>query len=154
MTRMAHDLVSPPKARRGCLEVIEEILTAGRFPFGPDVHDGGILLIETSEELLPARNVGWIVRALGERGILGAVDAVLVARPPVSDFARRPPAGERARLRGEQRDVIVGLIGRYNPDAIACVGIPFGHTRPQWIIPHGGTVTVDGAARRVTADYS
>ena len=27
----------------------------------------------TSEELLPARNVGWIVRSLGERGILGAV---------------------------------------------------------------------------------
>ena len=27
-------------------------------------------------------------------------------------------------------------------------------SRPQWILPHGGTVTVDGAARRVTADYS
>jgi hypothetical protein len=25
--------------------------------------------------------------------------------------------------------------------------------RPQWIIPHGGTITVDGAAHRVTADY-
>jgi muramoyltetrapeptide carboxypeptidase LdcA involved in peptidoglycan recycling len=85
----------------GCLEVIEWILTAGRFPFGPDVLDGGVLLIETSEELLPAHNVGWIVRALGERGILEAVGAVLVARPPVSDFTRRPPAEECARLRAE-----------------------------------------------------
>jgi muramoyltetrapeptide carboxypeptidase LdcA involved in peptidoglycan recycling len=76
----------------GCLEVIEWILTAGRFPFPPQVLQGGVLLIETSEELLPARNVGWIVRALGERGIISAVDAVLVARPPVSDFTRRPPA--------------------------------------------------------------
>jgi muramoyltetrapeptide carboxypeptidase LdcA involved in peptidoglycan recycling len=50
----------------GCLEVIEWILTAGRFPFGADVLDGGVLLLETSEELLPARNVGWIVRSLGE----------------------------------------------------------------------------------------
>ena len=122
----------------GCLEVIQEILTAGRFPFGPDVLDGGVLLIETSEELLPARNVGWIVRALGERGILRAVDAVLVARPPVSDFTRRPPAEERARLRAEQRDAVVELIGRYNPQAVMCAGIPFGHTRPQWILPHGG----------------
>jgi muramoyltetrapeptide carboxypeptidase LdcA involved in peptidoglycan recycling len=138
----------------GCLEVIEEILTAGRFPFDPDVLGDGVLIIETSEELLPARNVGWIVRALGERGILGAAGAVLVARPPVSDFGRRPSAGERARLRAEQRDVVAGLIDQYNTDAVVCVGVPFGHTRPQWIIPHGGMITVDGIARRVVADYS
>jgi muramoyltetrapeptide carboxypeptidase LdcA involved in peptidoglycan recycling len=138
----------------GCLEVIEWVLTAGRFPFNPDVLDGGVLIIETSEELLPAREVGWIVRSLGERGVLAAVDAVLVGRPPVSDFTRRPSAGERARLRGEQRDVVVELVGRYNPEAVTCVGIPFGHTRPQWIVPHGGAITVDGAARRVVADYS
>jgi muramoyltetrapeptide carboxypeptidase LdcA involved in peptidoglycan recycling len=138
----------------GCVEVIQQILAAGRFPFGPDVLDASILMIETSEELLPARNVGWIVRSLGERGILRAVAAVLVARPPVSDFTRRPPAEERARLRAEQRDVVVELIGRYNPEAVVCVGIPFGHTRPQWILPHGGAITVDGIARRVVADYS
>jgi len=59
----------------GCLEVIEWVLTAGRFPSDPGVLDGAVLILETSEELLPARNVGWIVRALGERGILAAVDA-------------------------------------------------------------------------------
>jgi muramoyltetrapeptide carboxypeptidase LdcA involved in peptidoglycan recycling len=138
----------------GCLEVMEWILTAGRFPFDPGVLDGGVLLLETSEELRPAHNIGWIVRSLGERGILGAVGAVLVARPPVSDFTRRPPAEERARLRAEQRDVVVEIIGRYHPEAVVCVGIPFGHTRPQWILPHGGAITVDGTARRVTADYS
>jgi muramoyltetrapeptide carboxypeptidase LdcA involved in peptidoglycan recycling len=77
-----------------------------------------------------------------------------VARPPVSDFTRRPSAEERARLRAEQREVVVGLVGRYNPEAVVCVGIPFGHTRPQWIVPHGGAVTVNGAARQVIADYS
>lgn len=138
----------------GCLEVIDWILAAGRFPFEPDVLGGGVLILETSEELLPARNVGWIVRSIGERGILTAIDAVLVARPPVSDVTRRPAAEERARLRAEQRDVIVELISRYNPDAVVYVGIPFGHTRPQWIVPHGSTITVDGAARRVVADYS
>jgi muramoyltetrapeptide carboxypeptidase LdcA involved in peptidoglycan recycling len=138
----------------GCLEVIEWVLTAGRFPFDAEVLDGGVLLLETSEELLPARQVGWIVRSLGERGLLAAVDAVLVARPPASDLTRRPDAEERARLRREQRDVVVDVIGRYNPDAVVCVGIPFGHTRPQWVLPHGGTMTVDGRQRRVFADYS
>jgi muramoyltetrapeptide carboxypeptidase LdcA involved in peptidoglycan recycling len=138
----------------GCLEVIEWILTAGRFPFTPQALQGGVLLLETSEELLPARNVGRIVRSLGERGILGAVDAVLLARPPASDLSQRPPAQDRARLRAEQRDVVVEVVGRYNPEAVVCVGIPFGHTRPQWILPHGGIMTVDGTEHRVFADYS
>jgi muramoyltetrapeptide carboxypeptidase LdcA involved in peptidoglycan recycling len=138
----------------GCLEIIQWILTAGRFPFGPEVVEGGVLLLETSEELMPAREVGWIVRALGERGLLAAADAVLVARPPVSDFTRRPDADERRRLRAEQRDVVVEQVHRYNPDAVVCVGVPFGHTRPQWILPHGGDVTVDGVDQRIYADYA
>jgi muramoyltetrapeptide carboxypeptidase LdcA involved in peptidoglycan recycling len=137
----------------GCLEVIDWILAAGRFPFQPAVLDGAVTILETSEELLPARHIGWIVRSFGERGILPAVDAVLVARPPVSDFTRRPAAEERARLRAAQRDVIVGLVSGTTPTP-SCAGIPFGHTRPQWIVPRGGTITVDGAAHRVIADYS
>ncbi len=77
-----------------------------------------------------------------------------MARPPVSSLTSHPPAEIRARLRAEQRDTVVDLIGRYNPDAVICVGVPFGHTRPQWILPHGGAITVDGSARRITADYS
>ena len=138
----------------GCLEAIQWVLTAGRFPVTPDALSGAVLVLETSEELLPAREVGWIVRSLGERGILAAADAILLARPPVSDFTRRPAPDERDRLRAAQRDVVVDLITRYNDAAVVCVGIPFGHTRPQWIIPHGGQVTVDGAARRVEADFS
>ena len=51
-------------------------------------------------------------------------------------------------------DTAVDVITRYNPQAVVCAGVPFGHTRPQWILPHGGTVTVDGATRRIHADYS
>ncbi|MET8355031.1 MULTISPECIES: LD-carboxypeptidase [unclassified Micromonospora] len=137
----------------GCLEVIQWILTAGRFPFPPEILQGGVLIIETSEELLPARDVSFIVRSLGERGILSAVDAVLLARPPVSDHTRRPVAADRARLREQQRDTVVDVVARYNPEAVVCVGIPFGHTRPQWILPHGGAITVDGVERRIFADY-
>jgi len=137
----------------GCLEVLQWVLAAGRFTAPAAALDGGVLLVETSEELVPAQEVGWILRSMGERGLLAAVDAVLVARPPVSDHTRRPDAAERARLRAEQRDTAVEVIGRYNPGAVVCVGIPFGHTKPQWILPHGGTMTVDGVTRRVWADY-
>ena len=38
----------------GCIEVIQWILTAGRFPGDPAEVDGDVLLLETSEELIPA----------------------------------------------------------------------------------------------------
>lgn len=137
----------------GCLEVIQWILTAGRFPADPAVLEGGVLLLETSEDLIPTQEFGWIVRSLGERGVLSAVSAVLVARPPASSFEKQPTAHQRASHRAEQRDTAIELLGRYNPDAVVCVGVPFGHTRPQWILPFGGEVTVDGARREVWADF-
>jgi muramoyltetrapeptide carboxypeptidase LdcA involved in peptidoglycan recycling len=137
----------------GCVDVLQWLLTAGRFPHDPALLDGGVLLLETSEEVMPAQEFGMVVRSLGERGVLGAVDAVLVARPAASNFARRPDAAGRAAHRAAQRDTAIEVISRYNADAVVCVGVPFGHTRPQWILPYGGQVTVDGAERRVWADY-
>lgn len=137
----------------GCIEVIQWILAAGRFPADPAVLGGGVLLLESSEEIIPAHEFGWILRTLGERGLLGAVDAVMVARPPASNFARRGSAVERAGYRRAQQDIAIATIQEYNPDAVICVGVPFGHTRPQWILPHGGHVTVDGATQQIWADY-
>jgi muramoyltetrapeptide carboxypeptidase LdcA involved in peptidoglycan recycling len=130
------------------------VLAAGRFPVDPSVLDGSVIILESSEELLSARHLGWIVRLLGERGLLAAAGAVLLARPPTMDFERQPPPDERARLRAEQRETLAEIVLRYNPDAVVCAGIPFGHTRPQWILPHGGLITVDGAEQRVFADYA
>lgn len=137
----------------GCIEVLQWILSAGRFPTDPAVLEGGVLLLESSEELIPAREFGWITRSLGERGILAAVDAVVVARPPTSDFTVRPSAAERRAKRDAQRDTVISVVHSYNPDAVIVVGPPFGHTRPQWIVPYGGPVTVDGVEQRLYADY-
>lgn len=114
---------------------------------------GGVLILETSEELIAARKFGWILRSLGERGLLAAVGAVVVARPPASSFEVVRSSAERAAHRAEQRDVAVDIIGRYHPEAVVCVGVPFGHTRPQWVLPHGGTMTVDGTQQQVWAHY-
>lgn len=115
----------------GCAEVVQWILTAGRFPADPAVLQGGILLLETSEELISAREFGWIVRSLGERGLLEAVDAVLVARSPTSTLEIHHTSQQRAARRAEQRDVAIETVHRYNSDAIVLVGVPFGHTRPN-----------------------
>lgn len=136
----------------GCLEAIDGLAFVDRLPEA-DALEGAVLLLETSEERPPA---GWVsrwLRGLGERGILGAVSAVVVARPPVSDFEFRPTPDAAAALRAAQRDAVIEVVGRYNPDAVVCVGPPFGHTRPQWILPYGGTMVIDGATRTITAAY-
>ena len=80
---------------------------------------------------------------------------MLVARPSVSQLGKPvPAANEQARLRTEQREMILEQASTYNPDAVMCVGVPFGHTRPQWILPHGGQIRLDGITKTVTADYS
>lgn len=138
----------------GCLEVIDQIAMADRMP-AVGALEGAILLFETSEELPSADEVKRWVRALGERGILEASAGVLVARPPASRLGEPVPAAEeRARLRAEQREVIIEQVQAYNTDAVICLGVPFGHTRPQWILPHGGRLRLDGITKTVTADYS
>lgn len=136
----------------GCLEVIDQLAFVDRLPT-PDQVRGGILLLETSEERPPASWVRRWLRGLGERGILAAVAGVVVARPPVSDFEFQPTPERAEQLRAEQRDVAINVITRYNPEAVVCVGVPFGHTRPQWIVPYGGTMSLNGVARTVTARY-
>lgn len=138
----------------GCIEVIDQIALANRLPDNLAL-EGGILILEASEEITSATQIGRWVRGLGERGMLEALAGVLVARTPASAlFGPKPSEEERATYRAAQRDAIIEQVLRYNPEAVICIGVPFGHTRPQWIIPYGGTMRLDGERQTVTADYN
>ena len=137
----------------GCLEVLVQLGLAGRFPPAERL-DGSILLLEASERLTSADSIAEQLRAYGERGLLGRVSGVVVARPPVSTHEFEPPPAQRRALRAAQRDAIVASLARYNSEAVVCVGVSFGHTRPQWILPYGGRIVLDGERRRILADYS
>jgi len=41
----------------------------------------------------------------------------------------------------------------YNPEAMIVFNVDFGHTDPQWVLPYGGTMTVNGLAGTITASY-
>jgi muramoyltetrapeptide carboxypeptidase LdcA involved in peptidoglycan recycling len=102
--------------------------------------------------LIPAREFGWILRSLGERGLLAAADALL-RTTAASNFEQQPSSQKRLAHRAAQLDVAIEVAGKYNPNAVVCIGIPFGHTRPQWVLPYGGAVTVDGIQRKIWSDY-
>lgn len=136
----------------GCVDSLIEILLADRFR-ADEALDGVILLLETTEFPIEPAEFSSFMRALGQRGILGRLAGVMMARPPASNRMWCPPAAERAAYRESLRGILAGTMATYNPDAVVVFGVPFGHTRPQYVVPYGGQVRLDGVNRRIYANY-
>ncbi len=137
----------------GNLEILHWNLAAGRW-IGPVAdYAGCVLLLETSEEMPSATAVFRMLRDAGERGLLGQFPAILVGRAKASRLGHRTGPDERTRYRADQRDAILRALDAYHPSAMVVFDVDFGHTDPQWVLPYGGRVTVDGPARRITAHY-
>jgi muramoyltetrapeptide carboxypeptidase LdcA involved in peptidoglycan recycling len=137
----------------GNLEILHWNLAANRWIRPVGDYAGCVLLLETSEELPPADEVFRMLRNAGERGLLEQFPAVVVATAKASNFANRPSQEERQKFRDAQRAAVVRALDDYNPAAMAVFGVDFGHTAPQWVLPYGGRLTVDGPGRRITAHY-
>jgi muramoyltetrapeptide carboxypeptidase LdcA involved in peptidoglycan recycling len=137
----------------GNLEILHWNLAADRWIRPIEDYAGCVLLIETSEEMPPAEEVFRMLRNAGERGLLAQFPAVLVGLAKASNLLRRTTAEERDRYRADQRAAVLRALDAYNPTAMAVFDVDFGHTDPQWVLPYGGTVTVDGPARRIVANY-
>ena len=131
-----HDRDRPDLGRlhRGVVPVDPD---RGPLPGDRGVLEGGVLLLESSEELIPAREFGWILRSLGERGLIDAVGAVLIARPPASELGHRPDAAGRAAYRAAQGDTAIGVVPRYNPDAVLWSASPSATPDPNGSSPTG-----------------
>ncbi|MGY1996631.1 S66 family peptidase [Streptomyces rochei] len=138
----------------GCLEILGWLLMADReIARDPAEYDGGVLLLETSEELPSAEEVFRTLRNMGERGLLGRFSALLMARPKTWSFACPNSPEKGVRYAAEQREAVLRAMRVYAPEATIVFDVDFGHTDPQVVIPYGGTVRVDGPARRVTVTY-
>jgi muramoyltetrapeptide carboxypeptidase LdcA involved in peptidoglycan recycling len=136
----------------GNLEIIHWNLAANRWVQPVDRYAGCVLLLETSEELPTAAAVYSMLRNAGERGLLEQFPAVIVGLAKASSFGQRT-AAERASYRTEQQEAIRRALREYNPAAMVVFGVEIGHTDPQWVVPYGGLVTVDGPARRIVAHF-
>jgi muramoyltetrapeptide carboxypeptidase LdcA involved in peptidoglycan recycling len=78
---------------------------------------------------------------------------VLFGRAKAAVFGVPPQASERDRYRAEQRAAVLRAFDAYHPEAMVVFDVDFGHTDPQWVLPYGGAITIDGPARTITAHY-
>jgi muramoyltetrapeptide carboxypeptidase LdcA involved in peptidoglycan recycling len=137
----------------GNLEIMHWNLAAGRWILPVERYDGCVLILETSEEMPPADEVFRMLRNAGERGLLERFGALVMAKPKAWHPLRPLNVDERARFRADQRDAVLQAFDYYNPSAMIVFGPDFGHTDPQYVLPFGGVMTVDGPGRRITVDY-
>jgi muramoyltetrapeptide carboxypeptidase LdcA involved in peptidoglycan recycling len=137
----------------GNLEVLHWNLAASRWIRPAEDYAGCILLIETSEELPSATEVLRMLRNVGERGLLAQFGAVVVGRPKASSHESPRTELQRSAYRSEQREAVLRALEVYNPGALAVFGPDIGHTDPQWIVPYGGLMRIDGQARTIHVRY-
>ncbi|MEV6163857.1 S66 peptidase family protein [Streptomyces sp. NPDC052052] len=148
------DHVVTGRAWGGNLEILSWLLMADReIERDPAVYEGGVLFLETSEEMPTGEDVFRILRNMGERGLLARFPALLMARAKAWSFQQPNNEEEKRRYVAEQRDAVLRALAAYAPHTMAVFDVDFGHTDPQLVIPYGGMVRVDGPARRITVTY-
>ena len=137
----------------GNLEILHWNLAANRWILPVEAYARCVLLLETSEEMPSSGEVFRMLRNFGERGLLQQFPAAVVAKPKAWNHERKNGAATRETFRNDQRDAVLEVFAIYNPGALVVIGPDFGHTDPQYVIPYGGQMTVDGPTRRVTMTY-
>jgi muramoyltetrapeptide carboxypeptidase LdcA involved in peptidoglycan recycling len=137
----------------GNLEIVHWNLAASRWMRPVEDYAGCILILETSEELPPAEEVFRMLRNAGERGLLAQFPAVVFGTAKASSIDHPVNPEGRERYRAGQQEAVLRAFGAYSPGTMIVFNVDIGHTDPQWVIPYGGTMTIDGPARTITASY-
>ena len=134
----------------GNIEIISWLLQANRVA---EPAPGHVLFLETSEEMPPAVEVYRTLRNLGERGLLAAAPALVMGRPKAWERDHHTTAGQKREYISGQHEAVLKAMAEYHPQALVVLDVDFGHTDPQFIVPYGGTIRLDTAARRIFVHY-
>ena len=137
----------------GDLEILHWTLAVGRWIRPVEDYAGCVLILETDEEMPSSEQVFRMLRNMGERGLLAQFPAVVFATAKATSIDRPVRLDRREAYRTAQRDAVLAVFEAYNPDAMIVFNVDFGHTDPQWVLPYGGTMTVNGLAGTITASY-
>ena len=125
----------------GCLDVLDFLRGTPWWP-GPAIWDGAVFYWETSEEAPPLDQVKYWLRGYGMLGMYERLAGMLVGRP------RSYSPEQHTALPDVITRVVAEEFGR--PDLPIVLGLDFGHTDPQMILPNGGRVIIDPAAGTIT----
>ena len=147
------NLVSEGIIWGGCIESIDDLLRNNRQIPTLEQFEDIVLIAESSEEMPTADYVSRVFRALGERGIIERLKAVLVGRPKAWDYDRPNNDKQKAEYKKQQREYILNTIRVYNQTIPVVQNLDFGHTAPQIPMPIGRTAKIDPVTKQISIDF-
>jgi len=137
----------------GCLESIDELLRHGlEIPSISDFKNI-ILFFETSEEIPSHEYVRRVLRALGERGILGNIKGLLVGRPKAWEFDKQNSDEEKKEYKKGQRETVLEIVRKYNKEIPIIQNLDFGHTAPQICMPSRGYTRISSSDKKIYCNF-
>jgi muramoyltetrapeptide carboxypeptidase LdcA involved in peptidoglycan recycling len=137
----------------GNLEILSWNLWANHYIQPIEAYAGKILYFETSEELPPAIEVYRMLMGMGERGLLQQFAAVLVGRPKAWSFAQPSTAEQKKKFIQDQAEAVTKALNEYHPGVPAVFNLDIGHTDPQFVLPNGGQIRIDGVQQKIFVTY-
>ncbi|WP_201361516.1 S66 family peptidase [Dictyobacter formicarum] len=137
----------------GCLEIVDYHLRAHRYLQPLERYKDCVLFLETSEEMPSATYVYDVFMGLGERGLLQQFSALLIGRPKAWEFNQQRSAEQKDVYKREQEEAILKALQEYHPSVPVIFNMDFGHTDPQFMVPSGGHIRIDGIEKRVFVRY-
>jgi muramoyltetrapeptide carboxypeptidase LdcA involved in peptidoglycan recycling len=123
----------------GCVEVLEMLKGTQWWP-KPELFEGAVLYLETSNDVPPPTQVEYWLRNYGSQGILNSISALLFAR--ARDYT--------PEMKTQLNEVILKVlkeVGREDLPVVANMDI--GHTTPMMVMPNGCKVFVDTEKKEV-----
>ncbi len=126
----------------GCLDVLEFLRGTPFWP-APEVWNGAILFLETSEERPPINAFRYWIRGYASMGILPRVKGVLLGRPMCG------PRGKKLDAYDETLQKIVSVECGLK-DLPIMTRLDFGHSDPKFVLPLGQEIEMDCERRRLS----
>lgn len=123
----------------GCMEVLE-MLKGTRWWPEPELWQGAVIFLETSEDKPPPSQVEYWLRNYATQGILEHAAALLMARPRGYSDAMKAQLWQAIKK-------VLAEIGREDMPVIADLDI--GHTSPMMTLPLGCRVAVDAREKQL-----
>ena len=123
----------------GCVEVLEMLKGTHWWP-RPELWQGAVMLLETSEDRPPPAQVEYWLRNYATQGIFAGAAALLIARP-------RGYTGEQKETLWQAVKKVLAEVDR--EDMPVVVDLDIGHTSPMMTLPLGCKVAVNPEKKTV-----
>ncbi|MFA6007390.1 MAG: S66 peptidase family protein [Candidatus Shapirobacteria bacterium] len=137
----------------GCAESVDELLRHGTLIPSLMDFENIVLFLETSEEIPDHSYFRRILRALGERGILMNIKALLIGRPKAWDFTKPNSDDQKVEYKKAQREMILDIVRKYNKNIPIIQNLDIGHTAPQICLPVGKKILINSTAKTIQAEF-